>query len=358
MPTSFDPWRHVDADDDLVADLLAGSLEAVVEAGGWIHPQARLVVGHGQGRVECDAPAGDLLLRVPREALIRIGRVDWADDDEALSFDGVPSEFGEVETELLLLQVALHNACGKIPWLVRTHPALADDVDEELVTAIRALRPSFRRRRPSAASLLWSTRVFRLPVAVDGGTEPVAVPLIDLLNHDRSGATGQWTGDSFAVDVARLGTTAQGVLDYGLQRDAIGMAVVHGFVDTGAEIAHSAPVTVTVDGVIRVEARGRDASGALLPPVARPEGEGWLLSHLVLDARHPERAEAEVASAMGFDAGMASRVVAAIAEENGRLLDQVVRSQASGEAASTLRGAAQHQAAVIAEATRRPGRPR
>lgn len=358
MPTSFDPWRHVDADDDLVADLLAGSLEAVVEAGGWIHPEATLVARGGQGSVECDAPDGQPLLRVPREALIRIGRVDWTDDDEALTFEGVPDDFGSVETELLIMQVALHNACGKIPWLVRTHPAVADDVSDELVAAMRALRPSFRRRRPSPASLFWSTRVFRLPVAADGGTEPVAIPVIDFLNHDRSGATGQWTGDAFCVDLSRPGALPQAVLDYGLQRDAIGMAVVHGFVDTSADLAHSAPVTVDVDGLIRVEARGRDASGALLAPVARREGSGWLLSHLVLDSRDPERAERDVARAMGVDAGSAARVVSAIAEANDGLLAEVLSAQASGDASMTLQQAARHQVAVIAEATRRPARPR
>lgn len=358
MSIAFDPWRHVDTDDDLVADLLAGSLGIVVESGGWIHPRARLVVRKGQGSVECDARDGEPLLRVPREALLRIGRVDWADDDEELAFDGVPDEFGEAETELLLLQVALHNACGKIPWLVRTHPAMAPDMDEELVSAVRALRPSFRRRRPSPASLLWSTRVFRLPIGDDGRSEPVAVPLIDLLNHDRSGATGSWTGDALEVGVAHLGSTSQGVLNYGHQRDAIGMAVVHGFVDVSADLAHSAPVLVDVDGPIRVEGRGRDATGALLAPVARREGSGWLISHLVFDARNPQRAESDIAAALDVEAGMARKIVAAVAQENERLLAPIMSAEASGEAAATLTRAAQHQASVIAEVTRRPARPR
>jgi len=90
----FDPWRHVEADDDLVADLLAGSLESVVDLGGWIHPSARLVVRDGQATVECDAEAEELLLRIPVSAMVRIGRVPWTSSRQELGFDAVPDEFG------------------------------------------------------------------------------------------------------------------------------------------------------------------------------------------------------------------------------------------------------------------------
>lgn len=336
--TGIDPWRHVDADDDLVADLLAGTVETVIEAGGWIHPDARFVIRQGQGTVAC---AGEgPLLRIPRAALVPISRVDWTASNEALEFTGIPEELSGVQAELLVLQSALHNACGKIPWLVATHPVLAPDLSDTVVDAVRAFRPGFRRRQPTAASLLWSDRVFRLPVGgSDEPAEPVAVPLIDLLDHARGGATPTWTGADFIVDAVRPTGSAECRLDYGLQRDALGMAVVYGFVASDTDVAHSAPVTVQVPGVgrVRVEGRGRRRDGTLLAPQVRRTHDGLVVSHVVFGA------SARVVE------GLPSSALTAIADENLRLLDALHAAAAAcpGAAAATLAGAAQAQARVI-----------
>lgn len=229
--TRFDPWRHVDADDDLVADLLAGTVEAVVETGGWLHPAVRFVVRDGQAHVECDAPEGEPLLRVPREAFIRVDRVQWSDSAEALEFDSIPDGFTPTEVELLVLQTAFHNACRKIPWISRTHPVLAPDLGTEVIEAVRAIHPGFRQHQMTAAEVFWSTRAFRMALGEDVSNEKVVVPLIDLLDHDHRGATGSWTGDTFEVANAHPLGTDECRLDYGHERDVIEMAIVYGFVD-------------------------------------------------------------------------------------------------------------------------------
>lgn len=357
--TTVDPWRHVDADDDLVADFLAGSVEAVLEAGGWIHPAARIVVRDGQGRVETmtDVAPDEPLLRVPSSCFVRIGRVTWIENDEELAFDGIPEEFGDAEAQLLILQTALHNACGKMPTLLATHPALAPDLHDAAVQAVRVFRPSFRRTRPSAAGLFWSNRVFRVPPAPGAPGEPCAIPLIDMLDHHSAGATGTWTGDGFAVTVVHPRGGGEAMLDYGLRRDAIGMAVVYGFADTSAVVAHSAPITVDVPAVGRVgvEGRGRSSDGTLLAPVARVDGEGWLLSHLTFDLTDPGSTIRATALAMGVGDADAAAVVDAIAEVN------VVRARELGDAAAggsgpaheVLRRAAGHQVEVIESARSR-----
>lgn len=350
--TTVDPWRHVDADDDLVADLLAGSVETVLEAGGWIHPAVRIVVRSGQGHVETMAELApqEPLLQVPSSCFVRIGRVTWLESDEALTFDGIPEEFGDVEAQLLILQTALHNACDKVPSLIATHPALAPDVAEEVVQAVRAFRPSFRRARPSAAGLFWSNRVFRVPPAAGAPPEPCAIPLIDMLDHHSSGATGTWTGDGFAVTAVHPRGESEVMLDYGLRRDAIGMAIVYGFADTSAVVAHSAPIAVDVPGVgrIRVEGRGRSADGGLVAPAARVEGNGWLMSHLTFDVTDPGSCIRATARALGIGESQSSLVVAAIAEAD-IALASALRDAAggSGAADTVLRRAAERQIEVI-----------
>ena len=337
MPS--DPWRHVDADEDLVADLLAGTVDAVLERGGWLHPEARIVARDGQLRLDCPAPDGEPLIRLPREAFIPIGRVQWGTGTESLDIEGLHAEVDDLE--LLLLQTALHNACGKLPWLAHAHPVLAPDLDDAPIAAARSLRPSSRSVQPTAAELLWSTRAFRLPVDRPS-PEPFALPIVDCLNHHHRGATGTWSGGHFSVDIAHPDGSDECLLDYGLMRDAIGMAVVYGFA-AEAPIAHSAPFTIELEGIGRmtVDARGRSAAGALLPVVVMGESAGVRVSHLPI-GRHGGVAE-RIAQTAGCSVEVAEHALEEIAAANAVLAD------ALEEAAGTTGGPA---AGVLVEAAR------
>ena len=352
MGPQTNPWRFVDADDDLVADLLAGTVEAVLDAGGWVHPGARFIAREGQLSVDCEALVGEPLMRIPRAAFIRIGRVDWADDPDRLAFEGVPDEFGEAETELLYLQTALHNACGKLPWLTRTHPVLAPDLSDAVVDAMRAFRPSFRVDRPTAAGVLWSNRVFRLPMADGGDPEPVAMPLIDLLDHHHAGATASLGEDSFSVSVGRGDSSGEAptacLLDYGLRRDAIGMAVVYGFADTFCPVAHSAPCTVEVPGVgvVEVLARGRASTGELLPPIIARKGDHLAMSRLTFG---DDDAPWDLSDDVELSAVQRRAIITAVAERNAELLDALRAAASACESASArvVHDAALRQRQVI-----------
>ena len=334
---------HIDADDVIVGDLLAGSLELLAELGGWLHPEARIVAREGQLGLHCSGEELGPLIRLPRSAFVRIGRVTWSDSTERLEVLDVPGEFTDAEAELLMLQVALHNQSGKIPWLVRAHPVLDPTLPEDVIEAVRWFRPSFRLGQPTPASLLWSTRSFRVPVHPSSTPEPAALPVVDLLNHHRRGSTGQLLDDAFSVGISRPFGSDECALDYGLERDAIGMAVVYGFADTSAAVAHSAPLTLRVAGVgdVRVAAVGRTRSGMLLPPVIR-EADGCLeVSHVTFRP--------------GGGADLAARmdpvIVAAVAERNLELLgDLRQRAMAAhgSSGAAVLAAAADRQSEVIA----------
>jgi hypothetical protein len=228
--SGIDPWRFVDADDDLVADFLAGTIEVVHELGAWLHPALRIIARKGHLRMEADAPDGERLIHLPAAASIPISRVTW-DDAATLAFHDDRDELSAPAAELLMLQVALHNACNKLPTLIATHPAMASDLSDDVITAVRALKPRFRAEERSAVSLFWSNRVLRIPARVGAEPEPMALPIVDLLDHRRGGATGTWTGDAFTVDIAHAGAGAACFLDYGHDRDALDFAIDYGFVD-------------------------------------------------------------------------------------------------------------------------------
>lgn len=243
----------IDADDPLVADLLAGTIELVREAGGFVAPTTRLVARAGQLSIESSAASGEPLLRIPREAFVRIDRVEWSQDGDRIVIAQVPDDCGDLEWEMLYLQVALHNACGKLAWMRRTHPSLDPDLPEDLVDAVRAVIPSFRTPQMDAIDLLWANRCFRLPMEPGSEPERVLIPIVDLLNHHANGATGDWDGNNFQVAAAPALGAGECALDYGMERDAMEMAVVYGFAGSSrAASSTSAPDLESLGRIIEL----------------------------------------------------------------------------------------------------------
>ena len=230
----------VDAESPLVADLLAGTLEIIREAGGFIVPATRLIERDGQLSLESSADDGSPMLRIPRECFVRVDRVTWAEQEGRMVIVEVPDEFSDIETEMLYLQVALHNACGKIEWMQRTHPSLDPNLPDDLVDAVRTLIPSFRNPMMAATDVLWANRCFRIPMVEGEAPERVLIPVVDLLNHHSMGATGDWTGEDFEVVTKKPFGTSECALNYGMNRNALEMAVVYGFADEAAPAGASA----------------------------------------------------------------------------------------------------------------------
>jgi len=268
----------IDAVDPLVADLLAGTIELVREAGGFVAPTTRLVERAGQLSIESSAAAGEPLLRIPREAFVRVDRVEWSQEGDRIVIAQVPDDCGDLEWEMLYLQVALHNACGKLAWMRRTHPSLDPGLPEDLVDAVRAVVPTFRTPQMGAIDLLWANRCFRLLIDAGGPPERVLIPIVDLLNHHADGATGDWDGNSFQVASAPAFGTLECALDYGMERDAMEMAVVYGF----AGSSRAASSTSAYD----LETLGRIIELASLPGArasAQPLHQAARLLALALD---------------------------------------------------------------------------
>jgi hypothetical protein len=226
----------IDAGDPLVADLLSGTIELIREAGGYVAPSTVIIERAGQLSIESSAPAGEPLLRIPRTAFVRVDRVAWSKDDDRIVIAQVPDDCGDLEWELLYLQVALHNACAKLAWMGRTHPSLDPGLADDLIEVVRVIVPSFRSPQMDAIDLLWANRCFRIPMADDAEPERVLIPIVDLLNHHGQGAVGDWDGGAFAVSAQMPYGTAECALDYGMDRDPLEMAVVYGFADPSTAI--------------------------------------------------------------------------------------------------------------------------
>ena len=344
------PFPLIDADDPIVGDLLLGTVDLVREAGGWISPNATLIARDGQLSIQCTDDEG-LLLRIPREAMIRVDRVTWSDDPERLVIEDVPEDFGDIETSMLYTQVALLNQCGKLPLLRTEHPALADALDPATIDLMRSLLPSFRTKPITPRSLLFVTRCFRIDVEDGAGPQRIVIPLVDLLNHHRQGAVANWLGTSFDVATRRPFGTSECALDYGMARDALEMAAVYGFVDESADIAHSAPVEVDVEGIGRIAVVGslRTRSGEVEEPVAIEEPSRVLITGLTFHRDAPAAATDAMARATGWGITEATRAVTAVADANLALLAELRRSLGTDPSpvARLLRSAAEHQARVI-----------
>lgn len=342
----MDSQVRVDADDPVVGDLLAGMLEVLAEAGGWLHPQARLTCRSGDLGLQCPADDGQPLVRIPHAAMIPVGRLRWTATEGALSFPDLPDGLDGAAIELAYLQVALLNQCAKLSRLQGEHPLLAP-MSSGVIDAVRAFRPSFRTQPIDPISLLWSTRCFRLRTR-QGPAEPVVIPIVDLLDHHRGGASGTGTQDAFAVPVGRPRGDDACLLDYGWQRDPIGMAVVYGFADGSCDVAYSAPLRIDGPaGMIEVRGIGRDGHGRPVPMRAEVDGNLLRISHVGFGPACDPVAELMVAS--GFARAQAQAVIEAVAIANLRLLgdlhDQAMTDP--GAAAIVLVGAARHQQALI-----------
>ena len=339
----------VDAEDPIVADLLLGTIELVLQSGGWVHPGARFVERSGHLSVHLTTDDERPLLQIPREAFVRVDAITWNHDADRLEVLDLPDDLGDAELPMLYLQTALHNQCGKLPWLREHHPAVAA-LPAHIVDAVVRIEPGFRRTTMSTTDLLFSNRCFRLALADDLDPQRVLIPLIDLLNHHGAGATAQWDGSAFDLMPSRPFGTTECALDYGLRRDAIEMALVYGFLDESATWVHSAPIDTQVDGVGRVIVT-RDHRLA----------DGSLVSMSIEHAPHTTRINRltfedidalvdELVTASQWSRDQARAVAQALRHENRQVLSTLrdaTQAEPDHQSASLISRAAEHSFSLL-----------
>lgn len=347
----------VESDDPILSDLLASTLDLLADAGGWVNPRTILVARDGQFSVECSSDDDEPLLFIPREALVRVDAVVWADHPWALRVAELPDDIGDIELSLLYVQAAIHNQVERLPWIARTHPVVAE-LPDEVVTALRTLVPGFRSTSLSPRDVLFANRCLQVDLGDGRGVQRVLIPVLDLLNHHPAGARPSWDGTAFTLSVHRPFGTVECALDYGLQRDALELAAVYGFASADAAVAHLPHLTTRVTGVtgvtdVSVVASGRQASGEFAPLSVHHGQEGTQISHLTftVDAAAMRRLVDDVAAVGGLDPAASRTVLRAVGEEaleRTRGLQHLCSG--GGEAITVLRDAASRQCAVLSSA--------
>ena len=339
----------VDAEDPIVADLLMGTIELVLQSGGWVHPGARFVERSGHLSVHVTVDDERPLLQIPREAFVRVDAITWNHSVDRLEILDLPGELGDVELPMLYLQTALHNQCGKLPWLREHHPAVAP-LPTSIVDAVVRIEPGFRRTTMSTTDLLFSNRCFRLALPEHPEPQRVLIPLIDLLNHHGAGATAQWDGNAFSIMPSSPFGTDECALDYGLRRDALEMALVYGFLDESVTWVHSAPIDTQVEGVGRVIVT-RDHRLA----------DGTLVSMNIEHAPHATRINRltfetvdvlvdDLVAASQWSSDQARAVAQALRHENIRLLSALrdaTQAEPDHPSASVISRAAEHSLSLL-----------
>ena len=339
----------VDAEDPIVADLLLGTIELVLQSGGWVHPGARFVQRSGHLSVHLTTDDERPLLQIPREAFVRVDAITWNHDADRLEILDLPDDLGDVELPMLYLQTALHNQCGKLPWLREHHPAVAA-LPAPIVDAVVRIEPGFRRTTMSTTDLLFSNRCFRLALRDDPEPQRVLIPLIDLLNHHSAGATAQWDGNAFSIMPSRPFGTTECALDYGLRRDAIEMALVYGFLDESVTWVHSAPIDTQVEGVGRVIVTRdhRLADGSLVSMSIEHAPHATRINRLTFDG--PDTLIDELVTAGQWSRDQARAVAQALRRENIRLLSALrggTQAEPDHQSASLISRAAEHSLSLL-----------
>ncbi len=355
---------HVRASSAAVEACLTSMLDLVQRSGGTWHPSLALVQSRGELSVECP-PRTDAAIEIPTAMVIPVSEAVWAWDDESLRLSEAPPNLAGPQREMLDLFVDLYTVTGKAAWYRTAHPRGAG-LPSALVAAISAARP---RWGPDAGPEgFLRTRTLVLPgraQATDTSTPRRAglMPIVDLMNHHAESPGYDVTTERLRVRVSQPTGSSECFVRYHPVPDPLDLALNYGFVDTTATTAFSAPVTVEVLGLGTLQVTSRRphlTTRATFPAVATTD-DGLQLSHLVFDARHPDRTRAAISLAVqgavrsrgvapDAAAGLASEAIGAVVEANIAVLAAIEREAAvvDSPAARIVADAARAEARIIA----------
>ena len=281
----------VQADTQALRDVLGAIVNTVMQAGGQLHPGIRFVATDGKLSVHCRpelGPPDQPLIRLPRELLVPIDGIEWADREDTLQVLSSLEHLSLVQRDLLVLHLALYNAASKLPWAVSHLPALAAPAHAPLLAAVQAIRPNFGKSRPQAASAFIQTRVFKLDES------RVLMPLIDLLNHHPRGAAFQTDATAMTVMGAQPLGAGECFARYGGRRDVLDLALHYGYADADTPFAFCAPLVCSVPtlGSLTITGQRMRNSHPLDPPLITFGEADLTLSHLACHRQHPQRLRA------------------------------------------------------------------
>ena len=350
----------VDATTPGVADLVGALVDLVVEDGGTVHPNLRFVERGGAMGVEFEGEAGERpLFEVPEGLLVPVDAVQWDPGPEQIAVAVDDPGLSAAQRQALELMVALYECTGKARWAATALPECWLPHDADALSVVRTVVPGFAGVPHNVAEVFVASRVLRV-----GRREQVErrvlMPLVDLLDHHRTGAPLVVADGTLRIPVVRIGDAPTCFASYGSRRSPLDTALHFGFTDTSAVHARSIavdlapPVGVTGLDAVVVQGRHALAVSRFDPPRVALEDGRLVLSHLTFDVAHPDRAPAMLALAF---AGIGRQGVG-VPDPHEAAIDVVRRAAAANAtvldaAASALDGAdGPPSRAVVVEALR------
>ena len=310
---------RVRSDDPAVREAVGTMFDLVLGHGGQVHPGLWVEEVDGALSVHVDGADDSVLGELPEELLVPVGGVMFDVVDDRLVVATTDPRVTALQGELLAAHLRLYNATGKVPWARTTLPEVAlTGTDRDLLQRLRRAErpvPSVAAAFVSTRTLARGTRAAANPAdsgkvsadiadsAPDAPSDQperlVLMPLLDLINHHPLARPFGGSRRSLTVTVSRPSGGTETFVSYGASKSPIDMACRYGFVPDGCRTTRLCPGEVEVDGlVVRVEGRSLQPRSAFDPPIVAIEESTLTLSHLTIDADHPQRLRAALAMAL------------------------------------------------------------
>lgn len=373
----------VKADNPKVGAILREIVSIVLERGAELHPALLLIEKQGAMGLHCDGSlplvsnqqAQRSLVRMPRELLLPTAGILWEDRSDRLVLSRIPEHLSPIQLELLELHIALYNAAGKLPWMIKYHPHQLLQERPVLLEAVRGLRPQTDVENSTLSEAFISNRNCTIvprssdvgdPNDVDGSMlrQSAVFPILDITNNHYDGARFEWSDTTVSMAIAQPAGTSECFLRYGGRRDVLDLAIGMGYLDQSTPFAHSAPVRLVVDGLGALEVKGLRSKPAhpLDPPQVEFTEKAMVLSHLTCHQRKPHVARLALSLAVQGAAkrsgcpvslvqAAAAEVMQALVGANQRSLDVMQRAAEQcmdrWPSAQLLIAAARRQAEIL-----------
>lgn len=285
-----------------VAGCIERMARLVIAAGGHLHPGALIEERGGNLRVRrtSNLQSGEALFRLPADVLVPVGGLSLhSTAGQITGYTGGELLTG-TQTALLDQMIELFNLCGKLGQF----PAVPGSIlraQPEWLAAIEAIKPDFTPPPAEPAHGLLNTRRIQNTNAANGFAEgQYLMPIMEFLNH-RSGAPQFGLGGgAIAIAAWNADDSDECFAGYADQLDPLSLALHYGYADETNLLAHSAPVSIALPGLGRVEvgaAERRPVNLLNVPQVSQIDSPDrtLTLSHLTFDAASPQRSRAVLA---------------------------------------------------------------
>lgn len=278
----------IQTEDTRMLDLLRELETLVSGAGGFLHPDLRIVVDNGQISVESAAPIDELLVRLPESCLVPVDDVQFVLHGDDVAVASVPPEYGEVHGAMLECMVAIYNLGDKIrqhraelPWLV-----FSDQTD--LLTQLHAARLDAPKPTrffelamngdTDALTLESFVATRALPLRFsDRGSRRVIMPFVEYFNHHSLSPSFQRQDGDLGVVCSRPDADSNECFIRYIAMDAMDTYLNYGFVDRSANFLRSVPARIHLPGIGTIGIKGRIAQPRKQPLPESLKGLGMYL---------------------------------------------------------------------------------